>query len=614
MEYNAIGQLVLDEKNSEIRKMEYDVSGKVKRVLDGADQEITAFAYDDRGFRILKRTGAREEWYVRDASGNIMSIYHRDTTSNSLAQIELPIYGSGKLGNAFRQPDHLNYNYELTDHLGNVRATFSNVHTLAVASMEPDNNAWEEQYFDNLSTRHSDPLLAQESYYSARLRPTTPVGPTITLEVKEGATIHLNVGGRYIIPQGGFNPANLTGGIGNLLNGAFDGSVVAEGGTLAPANVVADAFAALSGAPWEEETTPKAYIQYLLFDTNWTLMDSDEVYLPAGASSQYEQMSLPDIAVANDGYLYAYLVNESEIDVHFDNLTVSVLGLNVLSTRNYYPYGSVAYEWKNPDFDDRYRFGYQGQFAEEDTVTGWNHFDVREWDSKIARWTAIDPALQYWSPYMGMGNDPLNQVDPDGAYSKAGAWWRSAFGLINPIYQSGTTLDGKEIWGFNGKDGAANFGKEHTRDGVQTLQEWNPSLMQQWSMNDNLFSKLAYSSVDDMYVTGQMVLLQHQRSHLDGQPVVGEESGEAFVGFLADRIPYSRLAKGAKGVKLMSASEFSSKFKGTYFARMKPLLRGVTNTYINKKTLELHAGKPMIEFVSALNEAQKQSIIEFTQE
>jgi hypothetical protein len=36
------------------------------------------------------------------------------------------------------------------------------------------------------------------------------------------------------------------------------------------------------------------------------------------------------------------------------------------------------------------------------------------YDSGKGRWFAPDPARQYWSPYVGMGNNPVSLVDPDG--------------------------------------------------------------------------------------------------------------------------------------------------------------------------------------------------------
>ena len=65
---------------------------------------------------------------------------------------------------------------------------------------------------------------------------------------------------------------------------------------------------------------------------------------------------------------------------------------------------------------EQYRFGYQGQFAEEDEETGWNQFELRMYDAEIGRWLVPDPMSQYWSPYMAMGNNPVSLVDPTGGW------------------------------------------------------------------------------------------------------------------------------------------------------------------------------------------------------
>ena len=42
---------------------------------------------------------------------------------------------------------------------------------------------------------------------------------------------------------------------------------------------------------------------------------------------------------------------------------------------------------------------------------------MRQYDSEIGRWLSTDPYGQYHSPYVAMGNDPVNQVDADGGLS-----------------------------------------------------------------------------------------------------------------------------------------------------------------------------------------------------
>ncbi len=92
-----------------------------------------------------------------------------------------------------------------------------------------------------------------------------------------------------------------------------------------------------------------------------------------------------------------------------------------------------------------YRFGYQGQFAEKDQETGLNHFELREYDTRICRWMAPDPYGQYYSPYIGMGNNPVCGVDPDGGYDFPTNGWQRFWnnvtfrGNLNSSYKMDVT-------------------------------------------------------------------------------------------------------------------------------------------------------------------------------
>lgn len=61
-------------------------------------------------------------------------------------------------------------------------------------------------------------------------------------------------------------------------------------------------------------------------------------------------------------------------------------------------------------------FGYQGDFSEEEEETGYGEFMLRMYDPTTARWLGVDPYDQFSSPYLAMGNDPVNNVDPDGGF------------------------------------------------------------------------------------------------------------------------------------------------------------------------------------------------------
>jgi len=47
-------------------------------------------------------------------------------------------------------------------------------------------------------------------------------------------------------------------------------------------------------------------------------------------------------------------------------------------------------------------------------IGGWNSFDLRMYDANVGRWLSKDPMGQYWSPYEGMGNNPVSNSDPTG--------------------------------------------------------------------------------------------------------------------------------------------------------------------------------------------------------
>ena len=122
----------------------------------------------------------------------------------------------------------------------------------------------------------------------------------------------------------------------------------------------------------------------------------------------------------------------------------------IISYADYYPFGEQL-DGRNSN-SANYRYAFQGQ--ELDSETGKEAFQLRLWDGRIGRWLSPDPYWQYASPYLGMGNNPINGVDPDGGWrTKAGAWWHSLWNG-GEVFQSkekgdwgvrNVTADGDEI-------------------------------------------------------------------------------------------------------------------------------------------------------------------------
>jgi RHS repeat-associated protein len=128
-----------------------------------------------------------------------------------------------------------------------------------------------------------------------------------------------------------------------------------------------------------------------------------------------------NIVAAYDGYFRVTLMCSKGV-AYFENLDIDIdrtetvvtntIETDVLNSSDYYPFGLRMVKNSAPSTD--YRYGYQGDFAEEDKETGFNHFQLRQYDPVIGRWLIPDPARQYHSPYLAFGNNPVNRVDPDG--------------------------------------------------------------------------------------------------------------------------------------------------------------------------------------------------------
>ncbi|WKN45306.1 hypothetical protein [Tunicatimonas pelagia] len=205
---------------------------------------------------------------------------------------------------------------------------------------------------------------------------------------------------------------------------------------------------------------------------------------------------------------------------------------------------------------------------------------MRQYDAVVGRWLSVDPYRQFASPYVGMGNNPISGIDPDGGYTKFGAKVRAFFTAgvsVSDVYQSGGE------WGFNTQSGdVTTFNVGTYGEGGSYLSAWEPGLSQRWGMSDNIIASWSYNTIDGPWVTAQFFTPWRKPTHIDGQLVVGEEGAEAFAGAASTALPYTRLSKIPK----VTASQFSSYFKGTFVARLQPKVRGwIIKTY-NKQMLE----------------------------
>ncbi|CAL2085980.1 RHS repeat-associated protein [Tenacibaculum sp. 190524A02b] len=126
------------------------------------------------------------------------------------------------------------------------------------------------------------------------------------------------------------------------------------------------------------------------------------------------------------------------------------------STTDYYPFGMPMPNRQIVN-GEHYRYAYQGQ--EKDPETGKEAFQLRLWDARIGRWLTTDPAHAHPSPYLGMANNPINTIDPDGGCPCSECPENCGEGTIDPATDSSSAfpntsgqqlLDEVVIGGSNG--------------------------------------------------------------------------------------------------------------------------------------------------------------------
>lgn len=171
-------------------------------------------------------------------------------------------------------------------------------------------------------------------------------------------------------------------------------------------------------------TNPKAYLTVLFFDERFN-------FVAEGSSSQRVQenpgnnasLVLANIKAPKNGFVYVYLSNESNEMVYFDNMQVTHNRGRIIEENHYYSYGLKIAAISSKKLGDvnegtlQNNYQYQGMFSEMDDDIGWNDFALRNYDPQIGRFVQQDPYQQFASPYTGLGNDPVNSIDPTGGVS-----------------------------------------------------------------------------------------------------------------------------------------------------------------------------------------------------
>ena len=345
------------------------------------------------------------------------------------------------------QPAHYEYDYFIKDHLGNVRVVLTEQkdHHGYVATMErgPNNEVRnkENQLFNNLDASElaspgdypSGSSLNDPNLYVAQVNGSDhKKAPSIVLKVMAGDVVDVGVQSFYRSQS----TAGATSSVFNdILSSLAGGIVSASGVTKGTLGELTDPNASpLLGAlntfrndkNQDMPGKPKAYLNWILLDEHFKYVGTypQSNVLPVEGPDQVHPLTLKDISITKNGYLYVYVSNESENwNVFFDDLAVTHHTGPLLEETHYYPFGltmaGISSKALNKLANKITFNGNEMQKEEFSDGSGLDmiDFNARNYDPQIGRFFQMDPMAdvqESYSPYNFSLNNPILLNDPGG--------------------------------------------------------------------------------------------------------------------------------------------------------------------------------------------------------
>ncbi len=255
-----------------------------------------------------------------------------------------------------------------------------------------------------------------------RMNQSYKIGPSKSIRVFPGDMIDLEVW-EYHEGTAGFGTTTtpLTTLI-SLVSGTFGGVSGGAGDPGLIYNGVNEAINTFLPGGNLGSTRPAAYLNYILFDKNYKVLDMGWVPAPANTFTK-QKLSFPTKNIKEEGYMFVYLSydNDSNNWVYFDGLKATHTRTNVIQYNEYYPFGlQTANSWTREDATEN-RYRYNGG-AELNATTGWYETYFRGYDATLGRFLQADPLAHQsssFTPYNYAFNNPVMFNDPMGDYPRA---------------------------------------------------------------------------------------------------------------------------------------------------------------------------------------------------
>lgn len=423
--YDATGNLVKD-LNKGLSSVKYNSYLNLIEEINKSTGEKIKSIYSAEGVKLLEEiydAGATSPKTYTHFLGE--HVYENDTLKSILHDEGKVIIPSAQSSDA--SPE---YQYQIKDHLDNVRLTFTTkLKTTEFKATMEDNGVSdysnprveEMNYFNNLFEteirnvnrwlNHTSESSGNSIYLDGSSERT--VGPYTILKVYPGDTVRMKVYGKYELKDQ-YETMPLATLLSVLLT-PVNTAVSGEAGTISTSDFASTMGNILAGKSGDD-SKPAADLNYILFDKDLNVIayDFDRIDETAGfpttgeSTVDFDELTLEKI-VDRVGYLYVYVSNESPSSrVWMDDLTITKTESPIVQSEDYYPFGlsmnGSAYERGN----DRYN----GMVTTDGT--GLRDLGFRQYDAALGRFHAVDPLAELQldnSTYHYAGNDPVTQID-----------------------------------------------------------------------------------------------------------------------------------------------------------------------------------------------------------
>jgi RHS repeat-associated protein len=463
--YDANGSMNAD-KNKDITAITYNHLNLPVQVTKVSGEYIKYF-YDATGRKLCQQVFNSSSAPTKQTDYAGEYFYENDT-------LKFINHEEGRIVMTGTSPE---YQYHLKDHLGNVRVTFTTKIEVdsPVATMETANEEVEGKeflYYDEavkVDFELFDHTNQGLTYYSTRLNGTANerTGLAKSLSVMPGDVIKAEVYAKYLDTNASNWSAAVTNLITSIANGTAAATTYVDGGAIGSTGGTVNPFASILDKGNETGTAPKAYLNYLVFDRDYNVLDAGFVRVSedakeSGTDVQHELLS-KELVIKKPGYVYLYLSNDnvalggSPVEVYFDDFMVEHTKSPVIQTEDYYPFGLAfnSYSRENSVLNKR-KFG--GKEEQTDLALNTIDWGWRQYDPAIGRWSVIDQWSEKYhttSPYTFVMDNPVNRREIDGRYFVG--------------------KDGKEVEMSTRKNGTIKVGKNATRDLKQLVRLINSS-------------------------------------------------------------------------------------------------------------------------------------------